>query len=283
MKLGLGTVQFGLAYGINNTAGKPALRQIEETIQKAGECGINLLDTAADYGDSESNLGKAIPQGADFRIVTKTSKNGSPRDSLLTSLRHLNRDSVYGLLIHDFQQYSSRPRIWDEIRALKDQGLTSKAGFSLYLPEQLESILSLAPDFDLVQIPFSVFDQRFEQYLSELKARNIEIHVRSVFVQGLVFNQPDTLNPFFNPIISKLEELNTISKDSGKSIESLCLNFVNANPSIDNIIIGVDSKENLQHNVSALAEKLSAEERSRLSALQEDNEQMILPFNWKLK
>jgi aryl-alcohol dehydrogenase-like predicted oxidoreductase len=283
MKLGLGTVQFGLPYGINNTAGKPALPQILNTLQAAADAGISVLDTAADYGDSEENLGKALQGNFHFRIITKVSKHGPVRESLNRSLMRLQMSTVYGLLLHSFEQYRSNPSVWDDMRKLRDEQLVTRIGFSLYLPEELELILSLNLPIDIVQIPYSVFDRRFEKYFGILKNRGVEIHVRSVFVQGLVFSALDKLNSFFDPIRPKLEALNNIANESGKSIESLCLNFVNANHYIGIVIIGVDSKQNLERNVSALTENLSIDELFKLRSLREENEQMILPYNWKLK
>lgn len=283
MKLGLGTVQFGLTYGVNNIHGKPNLQQIEETLKLAEESGITILDTAADYGESESNLGKTLKENSAFRIVTKVSKNGSVRDSLLTSLNRLNRNQVYGLLLHDYQHFVARPQVWSEMVALKTEGLTAKVGFSIYSPTQLKTIENLHPVYDIVQVPYSILDQRFEKYFGIMKDKGVEIHVRSAFVQGLVFSKLDSINPFFSPIKSKLETLNAISQETGKSIESLCLNFVNANPYIDSIIIGVDTKQNLARNVAVLNEVLVHAELTKLRMLREDNEQMILPYNWKLK
>ena len=283
MKLGLGTVQFGLKYGINNATGKPELRQIKETLQKATQCGISLVDTAADYGESENNLGETLQEDHHFKIVTKTSKNGTARESLFRSLERLKRYQVYGFLIHDFRQFESRPSIWKEMVQLRNEGLITKAGFSLYLPEQLNLILNLLTDFDIVQIPYSILDQRFEKHFGQLKERGVEIHVRSVFVQGLVFIKTQDLHPFFNPIKFKLEELNSISKETRKSIENLCLNFVNANPYVDKIIVGVDTEQNLEQNVAVLNESLTQDELNRLRNLKDDNEQMILPYNWNFK
>lgn len=283
MKLGLGTVQFGLTYGINNSTGKPGLRQISDMLTVASKSGIKILDTAADYGDSETNLGKVLAPDSGFKIVTKISKQGSIRESVTSSLSRLNSSSVYALLLHDFQQYHSDPKVWDVMAALKQEGLCEKIGFSLYLPSQLESILDLHPHLDILQIPYSIFDQRFEKYFPQLKSLGVEIHVRSVFVQGLVFREPESLHTFFTPVKSKLVELNEMSKHSGKSVESLCLNFVNANQHIDTIIVGVDTLENLQRNVMVLQEGITDSEFASLRSLEENNEQIILPYNWKLK
>ena len=126
-------------------------------------------------------------------------------------------------------------------------------------------------------------DQRFGPSFQDLKEDEVEIHVRSVFIQGLVFRKIDELHPFFNPVRKKLQTLHALSQNSGKSIQNLCLGFANSNINIDKIIIGVDSDENLAHNLEAIEHKLSQEELEILGGLKEENEEMILPYKWKYK
>lgn len=281
MKLGLGTVQFGLNYGINNSRGKPEVAEINRIIHCAQNSGIATLDTAADYGDSEEILGKVIPKDSQFQIITKVSKKSTSSVSIQKSLARLNRRRLYGVLIHDFAQFKNSPNQWSEMKDAKDQGIVEKIGFSLYLPEQLMFLTEKQIDFDILQLPYSIFDRRFEPHFDWLKKNNVTIHTRSVFVQGLVFSDPLKLSSFFDPIKAKLQALASLGERSGKSIESLCLNFAYGNPSIDNIIIGVDTAENLQRNIAALKDTISKEEAETLDSLKEHNEMMILPFNWK--
>jgi aryl-alcohol dehydrogenase-like predicted oxidoreductase len=282
MKLGLGTVQFGLKYGINNTVGKTDLKEVEKILHRAKSSNLSLLDTAADYGDSEDNIGKLIGKDPYFSIITKISKGSSPTESLKNSLERLKRTHVYGLLFHDFQQYESDPATWEEMMSLKAQGAVTKIGFSLYLPEQLELLKNQHVSFDIIQIPYSILDQRFERYFKELKNEGVEIHVRSVFIQGLVFQKAKDLHPFFTPIKDKIQKLNKLSETSGKSIQSLCLNFAYSNAEIDKIIIGVDSDENLQRNLEVIDEGINGNEMEILRTLREHDEEMILPYKWKL-
>jgi len=282
MKLGLGTVQFGLKYGINNTVGKTDLKEVEKILQRAKSSSISLIDTAADYGDSEENIGMLIGKDPYFSIVTKLSKGSGTVESLKNSLKKLKRTNVYGLLIHDFQQYISNPAAWEEMSTLKAEGSVVKIGFSLYLPEQLEFLINHRSSFDIIQVPYSILDQRFERYFKELKKEGVEIHVRSVFIQGLVFQPAKDLHPFFKPIKEKIQKLNELSELSGKSIQSLCLNFAYSNSEIDKIIIGVDSDENLKRNLEVIDQSIHASEMEILRSLQEHDEEMILPYKWRL-
>lgn len=282
MKLGLGTVQFGVNYGINNSLGKPGISAIKDIINCAIRHGISLIDTAADYGDSEDVLGKSLPSDYSFQIVTKTSQKISLTDSVSTSLKRMKVEQLYGVLIHDFSQFKSNPRVWNDLLELKFKGVIRKIGFSLYHPQELDILHDENITFDILQIPYNVFDQRFEPYFNTLIKTGTEVHIRSVFLQGLVFKNPDILPPFFSPIQAKLKEIRSLSKASGQSIQSLCLNFVYCNDLVDKVIIGVDSVANLESNLAALKDNFSISQFEILRGLKENNEQMILPYNWKI-
>jgi aryl-alcohol dehydrogenase-like predicted oxidoreductase len=282
MKLGLGTAQFGVKYGINNGLGKPDISVVNEIISCAIKHGISLIDTAAGYGDSEDVLGKSLPSDYSFQIVTKTSQKIGLIDSVSASLKKMRIDQIYGVLIHDFSQFKSNPRVWSDLLQLKFQGIIKKIGFSLYHPQELEILLDKNINFDIIQIPYNVFDQRFEPYFSSLKKAGVEVHIRSVFLQGLVFKNPDSIHPFFSPIQAKLNEIVSLSKAIGQSIQSLCLNFVYSSDLVDRVIIGVDSVANLESNIAALKDSISFSQFEMLKDLKENNEQMILPYNWKI-
>ena len=282
MKLGLGTVQFGLNYGINNDRGKPRIDEIRAIIHCAEANHIMVVDTAADYGDSEETLGRLIANRPNFQLITKISKDEAAHTSIDRSLKRLGREKLQGVLIHNFGQFQRFPSIWMEMMEARNKGLVKQIGFSLYFPEELELLLEKQIDFNLLQVPYNIFDRRFEKYFAPLKKRNVTVHTRSVFLQGLVFTDIRKLGSFFHPIKPKLERLGLLSLQSGKSIESLCLNFANSNPDVDNIIVGVDTEENLKSNIAALTQTMSADERKILECFKEDNEQMILPSNWKL-
>ncbi len=281
MKLGLGTVQFGLDYGINNSTGKPALSEARRIIEAAAAAGIEVLDTAADYGDSEDVLGRLLNGRGNFRVVTKTSRSGDAAGSVRRSVTRLGLQQLYGVLVHDFDQYLANPGLWTDLQKLRDNGTVKKIGFSLYFPSQLDELFRRKISFDLIQAPYSILDQRFENSFRELASKNIEVHVRSVFLQGLVFRDPESLPSLFQPVVSKLRALGQMAKETGKSIQSLCLTFANACAGIDRIIIGVDSKENLESNIAAITGGLTAAEFDILRGLREEREEIILPFNWK--
>ncbi len=280
MKIGLGSVQFGLNYGINNSIGKPDIQTVTEIIRIAAKHNISLIDTASDYGNSEEVIGQ-IETSRSFKIVTKLSRNKKVSDSIDESLKKLRIRRLEGALFHDFLQFKSNISLWGELEELKDMGVINKIGFSLYHPIDLEYILERNIKIDLVQIPFSVFDRRFDPYFNLLKTNSVEIHCRSIFLQGLIFKPSELLDNYFNPIKPKIEEAARLSAESGKSLQSLFLNFVYKNPSIDKIIIGVDSVNNLNENILALKEGIGDKELGILEGLIESNEDMLLPYKWK--
>ena len=137
-------------------------------------------------------------------------------------------------------------------------------------------------EFDIVQIPYSVLDQRFSPYFLELKEKNIEIHVRSVFLQGLVFKRWDRLEKQFLKIKNKLKTIDTIARELNIPISALYLNFAILNPLIDRVIIGVDSIMHLKENLANLKyiDKVKPV-YEEISLIKEEDENIIVPVNWR--
>ena len=285
MKLGLGTVQFGMDYGINNAKGKVLKEEVFEILEVAWNNGIDMLDTSALYGESEYVIGQFLKENdVPFEIVSKLPPCDA--DDIETrfceSLKKLNRDKLFGYLIHDFDSFRKNRHIWDILQKMKSQKKVEKLGFSLYYPEEAEYIIRENVEFDMVQVPFSIFDQRFSGIFEVLRERNVEIHVRSVFLQGLVFKNALTMHGIFDNFRDKLSSLHSISQDINVSISALCLNFAVLNEYIDKVIIGIDSLSNLQENINALRyQDRVGDVYNSLLNLKEGNEKIILPFNWE--
>ncbi len=286
-KIAIGTVQFGLKYGVNNTDGKVPEPEVFAILDEAAKRGITTLDTAALYGDSEEVLGRYHANcGERFRIVSKLPHCTADEipAAMERTLQRLQVDHLYGYLFHSYEQFAAEPRAaWEWMQKLRDEGRVERIGFSLYYPGQLERLLDELPDPGIVQIPFSVFDRRFEYLLPVLQQREVEVHVRSVFLQGLVFRNPEDLHPYFSPMREKLILLRQIAADSGLSVAALCLGFAIVNPLLARIVTGVDSVANLRSNMSELSELEQRRElMGKLDELRETDETMILPTHWKL-
>ena len=186
-------------------------------------------------------------------------------------------------MIHDFNDYKNNPKILDILFSLKKQGLIRKVGFSLYYPRELETLFSKNIDFDILQIPFNVFDQRFKPYFSKLKNSNIEIHVRSVFLQGLVFMEPTKLSNHFSTHIKQIKKFHDDASKSNHSIAATCFNFIQSHSEIDKVIIGVSNSAELLTNIMTFEEcsKKAIPSILNYSIYSIDDERIILPFNWK--
>lgn len=284
MKLALGTAQFGLDYGVNNVKGKIPKKEVFE-ILKCSLCnGIDTLDTAYAYGDSERIIGEFNREnGANFKVVSKLpSCDLNEVEKLFAeSLKRLNLDKIYGYLIHNFKSFSKNTQTWNVLKQLRTQGIVEKIGFSLYYPEEIEYLLENKIQVNIVQVPFSIFDQRFSQILPQLKERNIEVYVRSVFLQGLVFKSPDELRANFTKKKDKLLFLQSIAQEMNIPLSAICINFALLNNYIEKVVVGVDGIEHLQEDIRALTHQNAVENiYDKLIGLRENNESMILPTNW---
>jgi len=255
MKLALGTVQFGLDYGVANQGGKVTIEEVKNILDFSRDKGIDTLDTASRYGNSEQVLGEVGIDGC--KIITKTTslKNGVNeviRD-FYQSLEDLNQDSVDGLLIHDVSEVNDKEfyNLFERLHVLKRQGVVNKIGFSVYMPEQVDFLLGNF-DFDLIQVPFNVFDTRLISggQLQELKKRGVEVHARSVFLQGLLLNFND-LPDYFLAWQGRFREYQIMVKNNGLSLLEYALNFALNTPELDKVLVGVNSVNQLSSIVSS--------------------------------
>jgi len=287
MKLCLGTAQFGLDYGINNTSGKIPKEKVIKILNLAYDNEIIMIDTASAYGNSETVLGEGIAcTGKKFQIITKYPADTelSPFQWIDTSLSRLKIEKVYGYLFHNYSIFQKHPEYCEDFVKIKQIGKCEKIGFSLYYPSEAKYIIENNIPCDIVQIPYNIFDQRFKEVFHELKSRSIEIHVRSVFLQGLFFINSEDLPSYFTPIRNKLQELHTWSERKSIDISTVCLKFASINKYIDKIVIGVDSLDNLKENINNYNMIPSFDmDINWIETLEVIDEQMILPFNWKVK
>ncbi|KAA9339465.1 aldo/keto reductase [Hymenobacter busanensis] len=282
-RLALGTAQFGLDYGLNNLHGRPDDATVQAILAAAAEAGVSMLDTASAYGDSEVRLGVFGEQTSTLEVVTKLA--GAPpaevTQQLHTSLTRLRRRSVYGVLLHRFENLQQYPESWQALIAAQKDGLTQRIGVSLYHPAQARWLLSSDLGVDLVQVPFNVFDQRFAPLLPELATRGVEVHVRSAFLQGLLLRDLTTLPAFFEPLRPKLQQLHSLANEANIPLEAMLLLFATQTPDVARVVIGVDSVDNLRANVAAGAYADTARQlRPHLLALAEPTDQFILPYTW---
>lgn len=273
-RLILGTVQFGLDYGINNLSGKIPEPIVQSIVDTALEQGVTKFDTAPVYGSSEEVLGRSLHSGKyslsqNYPLMLLSKK-------IIRTLKTTGQDRLYGFLVHEYKGFDRM----DELLVCKAEGLVQKIGFSLYYPEELIELKQKKVPVDIVQIPCNIFDQRFLPYIRE---SGLEVHVRSVFLQGLLFRSPQKLHPHFTGLKKHMEQLNNISAETGISIAALSMAFVLAQDGVDYMVIGVDSLDNLMQNLKDADTELDDRTLNHLRALKVHDENLILPTKWPKK
>ncbi len=285
-RIALGTAQFGMDYGINNSRGKIPYKEVVQILKYAKDNGVDTLDTAYNYEDSENIIGNALSENNfNYKIISKLPKESisiGVNTCFYESLNRLKQKKLYGYLIHDFQSFKEQKDIWKTLEILKEQNKIDKIGFSLYYPSELEFLLKEKINFDIIQVPYSIFDQRFEQCFSQLKDMKVEIYVRSIFLQGLLLMKPEELPPYFDSIKGKMITLNKIAESLNTSLSSLCLKFVLSNKFINKIVIGVDNIENLKENLKAIKGEIKSDSYNLLKNMNIDDEDIIIPYKWQI-
>ncbi|MCH2495113.1 MAG: aldo/keto reductase [Dehalococcoidia bacterium] len=261
-KLALGTVQFGIDYGINSGV-KVETDEVSRIINYARNNGINLLDTAQLYGSSEKVLGDSNTQ--DFNVVSKT--RGFDKEDITESianfvisdlnqsLKLLKRNSLYALLVHHGEDLL-RPGgeiIFNKLQILKDKGLVSKIGVSAYIDNQLINIIDRF-DIDIIQLPMNILDRRLidNGLLNKIYSKGIEIHTRSIFLQGLLLMDPKKRPKIFDRWSNLWKIWDEWLYDNKLSALQATLIYMISLPEISRVLVGVDNKDQLQNIIKAL-------------------------------
>lgn len=284
-RLALGTVQFGLPYGIANQAGQVSRLEVKAMLQLASVNGINTLDTAIAYGESETCLGEIGLQG--FNLVTKLPAlpDACPdvsiwvREQVAASLSRLGVTAVYGLLLHRSEQLlgPNGTVLYQSLQELKENGQVQKVGVSIYAPSELEMLIPQYR-FDLVQAPFNLVDRRLYNtgWLHRLKDDSVEVHTRSAFLQGLLLMAQTAVPSKFVPWNALWQKWHQWLADHDVSAVEACLAFSLSFPEIDRVVVGADSVSQLAQIVGAA----SIQTPSDLPALQCEDENLINPAYW---
>lgn len=255
-RLVLGTAAFGQSYGISNSNNIPTNSEVHSILEYCLENGINTLDTAQNYGDSEEILGESGIEK--FLVVTKVFckrnyKRGDLELKVRDSLKRLGIQKCHGILIHneDALQGPQGGVITRELRVLVELGLTEKIGFSTYDPKEADITLSKFP-LDLVQIPMNLFDRRAVEggFIEKWSLNRTEVHLRSVFLQGLLLKEPVTTQKKSATIPVK-ECAKYINFCRSRSINPLdgCLSYVFQNAPGARVVVGPTSTQEMKEIV----------------------------------
>lgn len=287
-RLGLGTAQWGLPYGIANKHGRPELETIDVILKKAAAAGIATLDTASAYGEAERVLGLVAAAARGFQIVTKTavgySGQGAAAAIISTfhkSLRKMGADSIDTLLVHHGASLIEEggKEIWSALQNLVNEGKARRIGVSVYAPAELEAIFENFR-IDVVQLPHNLYDQRFSQkgLLDRLKDNGVEIHARSPFLQGVLLMPFGELPTHFFGIAERQRDLHMRLSRAGLTALQGALQFCLGDTRIDRVIVGCETVDQLDEIVDAAASIHSITKELKTFAV--DDEMITLPTRW---
>ena len=286
MKMALGTVQFGQNYGVANRSGQIDPSEIAVILDFARRSGIDTLDTAIAYGDSEARLGAA--HVGDFRIVTKLPPLPSDSPDVMDwalsqmelSRKKLQVKSLYAVLCHNAPDWFGEhaDALHAALARAKATGIVRKIGVSIYEPSMLERVCARAMP-ELVQAPMNLLDRRLADsgWLDRLHAEGIEIHARSLFLQGLLLMDRDAIPAKFSPWRDVWEQWRAMLVAAGTSPIEACLWHILSDPRIDRAVVGVDSFKHL-HQLVDIARHVP--ESFDFPSLDIWDARLLTPSNW---
>tara|TARA_B100002052_G_C15878967_1_gene598306 strand:+ start:2123 stop:2983 length:861 start_codon:yes stop_codon:yes gene_type:complete len=282
-KLIIGGAQFGSNYGVSNNLGQVSKQNIISILDYAYSEGIDIIDTAKSYGNSESVIGDYIgsKEKPTFKVITKIGQvNNDLFKQVRDSIEKLSVDSV-SLLTHSTKLYLDY-YYQDEIQELKNKKYISKVGVSVYTQKEIEKILSSDLTPDIIQLPINILDTRLYHsgIISELSRIGIDIHARSIFLQGLFFLPNELLIKRFPDVVPSINKLQKISNDIGCTIGEISLLWVNSMNEISKIIIGIDKVSQLKENLNTLSKNLQYSSYERALEIKYENNNILNPSLW---
>ena len=296
MKLCLGTVQFGMQYGLNQKT-PPPLDYCVNCLDYATQNGILSIDTAAAYGNAEHIVGcflnkktiareklfistKMLPNILDdvspeqYRYVIKT--------QIQESLKRLHTDYVDAFMFHS-SRYAFQPQMIDALKMAQSEGYAKKIGISVYDPDEAFAC-SDDPNITIVQIPYSIFDHRLKdsQALYALEQSKTEIHVRSAFLQGLILMEEDAIPVSLSNAKPRIRQLDDLCERTGISKAALAISYVKREKYISHLVFGIHTLEQLKENISIFENTISEDILSHAEELFANMPtSIVIPSLWK--
>jgi len=284
-KLAIGTVQFGLDYGIANQNGQVSEMGVQSILDFAYENEINTLDTAKVYGDSEKSIGNYLKlTKKTWYIITKISDcDKNLIEQILDSKEKLTVLPTI-VLAHSANLFLD-PMFQSKLQETKDKELVHRIGVSLYSEKEINQVLDSKIKPDVIQLPMNILDTRLYRcgVLSKLFDREIEIHVRSAFLQGLFYLSKAELEEGFEDVIPYLEKLKSISTDIGLTLSELSLLWLVSLKEVSKIIIGVDNVNQLKTHLDTLKKNVDSSVFEEALSIYYENENILNPSLWPAK
>ena len=281
----LGTAQLGNNYGATNRNGILKGNEARKILQLAADSGIELIDTASSYGESERLIGRYWPMAKSKKVITKLSGGDCKQWStaLDNSLKLLNIDNLEAVLVHRPKDLSGSQgnKMMDWLQGMKAEGHTKRVGVSIYNQRDLDEID--LDRIDIVQMPISLYDQRMmkNETLDRLRDNGIAIHARSVFLQGLILERSDKWPKFISEEFRcHHERIYSATKEEGKTMLQMTLSYLASINRIEAVLVGVQTRDELKEIVN-LWNKKKEIEKIEASYYEWNNERDLDPRHWK--
>ncbi len=263
-RLGLGTVQFGVPYGLTSGPRQMTPALARAVLARAWDSGVDLLDTAPAYGESEAVISAQWPASAGFAVVSKTLRIGRDRiepDDVTRivaraqlSIERFPGSGLHALLVHEADDLlvPGGDRLFAALQLLRREGRIERLGVSVYHPAALEAVLARFP-IEAVQLPFNVLDQRFARtgLIARLAAAGIEVHVRSLFMQGFLLGAPPDLPPALARVTPLAARFRAQAIGAGLDAVTAALLLAIRQPGVARLVIGVDGLPSLEENLAS--------------------------------
>jgi aryl-alcohol dehydrogenase-like predicted oxidoreductase len=285
-KLILGTVQMGLPYGINNNSGKISLQNSIEILEYAFNNGIETLDSAESYGNAHEVIGIFHDQNPNkiFRVITKLPHQVN--DDIVKKvdgyLKELKVNQLETLMFHSYASYEDNIGNFAVLKRLKLNKKIKTIGVSVYTNNEIEKVI-LNDDIDIIQLPFNLFDNTNlrSDILMKAKSKGKIIHTRSALLQGLFFKDLNSTNKIVKKLKKELALISEISRKENTSISALALSYCLLQKTIDNVLIGVDSLNQLKDNIKSIHYKITPQTIEHINTIKIKNIDLLNPSLWK--
>jgi len=257
-KLGLGTAQFSAGHGGPNPRGRPLEAEVSDILKIADRSGFSVLDTAVSFGQAEALVGAHLPRPNGFRIVIKTARCDRGPDFIeqeaRASLRRLGIHQADAIMVQQAGDLFGPhgPGLWQRLLALRDQGLFKHVGISVYASDDP---LGVAERFkpDIIQVPASLLDQRLliDGTLAQIRQLGIEVQLRSIFLQGILFLPPDRMPNSLQAASARLSRIRRMIAEGRSDPLQAALGFALSRPEASSVIVGVTTAAELSAIVAA--------------------------------
>ncbi len=297
-EVALGTVELGLDYGIPapGAYGQPESSDAIRLIEEAADSGINLFDTAPNYGTSEALLGNALKDRPDCAIATKVNipvdGDGTMRrnaafercvnGSLTNSMRQLQRDTLDIVQIHNATVESIESDEWRNVIAkTRQQGMVRVWGVSVYTQEEALAAIRSGL-FQLIQVPYNVLDQQMADHVfPTAEQAGVAIMVRSTFLKGVLTEKAQWLPASLDPLKKAAEYVRGHLEDSWKGLSRMALRFCLSTPGVSTVLVGLRTQAELQDTLDSIESgTLTSQEFQRAQSWALPDEPLLNPSCW---